>query len=1050
MKLLLLLSTLVTSSLADLLIKREEYLKHTLMKDGLSGRQCDDCCDKGQQLKDGLKITFFGEKHDKFWPCANGLISFRGQVEAYTPEKFPIANQPVVAAYWGDVDLRRCRKDLQMRCSYFKVYYGEDAGFLNGKITRKYMTGLQTFKAKLAIVQTWDQVGYYDRQTNKENTFQIVIVSDGFDNTFAAFYYDKIEWTTGDDSGGVNGIATATGTPAQMGFDAGNRKDFFAFEDSRKPAVINLAGKEFIYAISDTKICPDGQELIDNVCIPRSCSPQKPFPILDIKGQKRQLDDGNDNANYIQPPVVAGGCAVHLVNMSKKVRHNTECYLKCEYDAQTKRFAQPKDLGTVEETNKGIVAKCVASEWVENAAKNCVEVGIEATVSNFDPVKKTFEIYESANEKAVTMQVSLKSKPYASGNVAVELRSSCEGGKALQSTTSANGEKNYFCKDGSGGAVSKPLASFEIGGQSFYVTTLLFTSSNWNQPQPVAIKGVDNPRKSPNGQGYENLKISLGISSAEGEKCPSVGCAIDSPYKNLPDISIDGILKDNENLAIKEVGDGPLITTEDPNGKEAKFFLRVVEKGNTQYVDKKIKCTSSNDKEGKLSGYSLGNVQEFLDSKEESKLGTKVDIPADGIITLTKDDITFYVKGQPDDIVDGPQKYQVTCALVDKNLGVILPLGLTNNDVNIPGVIVDTSMSSIDDKTIKLDQKKGGVSETTFDVKLATKPLKDVIIVVQAKKKSNKNAKDFLVITPDFQKITPSDWNVPKTFQVEAASLDVLGSIFGDDGDITEELSITVDGSGTKDTGLTILHGGAKPYYEHVYGYASCGADPLPAGTTTTTPATFEELDERELETKRRRTPLNCFSYDTAKITGKMGDKTPDQNELKFGVNIERDSTVQDAAKITGGVIAGIVATIIIIAIILAIVGALVAMAIKRKRAEEADRKAGVKEGADKAEAQISFRMDEMENAKDLDDLEGTTSRLKGERDRLKEENQKLSADVGEEPMFCANTEDNDALVEQIKGLKTENDRLREMQSTDNSKRRRKKKKADGFGQQQE
>lgn len=342
------------------------------------------------------------------------------------------------------------------------------------------------------------------------------------------------------------------------------------------------------------------------------------------------------------------------------------------------------------------------------------------------------------------------------------------------------------------------------------------------------------------------------------------------------------------------------------------------------------------------------------------------------------------------------------------------------------------------------------MSETTFDVKLATKPLKDVIIVVQAKKKSNKNAKDFLVITPDFQKITPSDWNVPKTFQVEAASLDVLGSIFGDDGDITEELSITVDGSGTKDTGLTILHGGAKPYYEHVYGYASCGADPLPAGTTTTTPATFEELDERELETKRRRTPLNCFSYDTAKITGKMGDKTPDQNELKFGVNIERDSTVQDAAKITGGVIAGIVATIIIIAIILAIVGALVAMAIKRKRAEEADRKAGVKEGADKAEAQISFRMDEMENAKDLDDLEGTTSRLKGERDRLKEENQKLSADVGEEPMFCANTEDNDALVEQIKGLKTENDRLREMQSTDNSKRRRKKKKADGFGQQQE
>merc|ERR1711939_40373 len=116
-----------------------------------------------------------------------------------------------------------------------------------------------------------------------------------------------------------------------------------------------------------------------------------------------------------------------------------------------------------------------------------------------------------------------------------------------------------------------------------------------------------------------------------------------------------------------------------------------------------------------------------------------------------------------------------------------------------------------------------------------------------------------------------------------------------------------------------------------------------------------------------------------------------------------------------------------------------------------ADRKADVKKGADKAEADIAFRMNEMENGRNMADLEGTTSRLKGERDRLKEENQQLAADVGEEPMFCADTADNEALVEQIKGLKSENDRLREQ--THNNRHvtgRRKKKKADGFGQQQE
>merc|ERR1712230_168012 len=151
-----------------------------------------------------------------------------------------------------------------------------------------------------------------------------------------------------------------------------------------------------------------------------------------------------------------------------------------------------------------------------------------------------------------------------------------------------------------------------------------------------------------------------------------------------------------------------------------------------------------------------------------------------------------------------------------------------------------------------------------------------------------------------------------------------------------------------------------------------------------------------------------------------MGDKVPDENNLKFGVNIKRDTAV--------------------------------AMAIRRKRGEEADRKADVKKGADRAEADISFRMNEMENGRGMADLEGTTSRLKGERDRLQEENQKLAAAVGEDPMLCADTEDTEALVGQIKRLKTENDRLREIQSTDNSKRtnRRKKKKADGFGQQRE
>ena len=247
-------------------------------------------------------------------------------------------------------------------------------------------------------------MGYYDKRTNKENTFQIIIVSDGFDNTFAGMYYDKIEWTTGDESDGEYGDPEdgLGGTPAQMGFDDGQRKKFFAHRWSRTPNVLKLANKEFIYAISTLKICPVGQALVGNNCVPRSCSPQTTFPILDIKGEKRVLDDGTKNLDYIQPPVVAGGCAVYEGDLSKKVDHGTKCFLKCEYDANTGRFAQPKDLGTVERINEGIAAKCDAANWVENAAQNCVEVGIEAKVSNA-AADGSFEVSESASEKAQTM-----------------------------------------------------------------------------------------------------------------------------------------------------------------------------------------------------------------------------------------------------------------------------------------------------------------------------------------------------------------------------------------------------------------------------------------------------------------------------------------------------------------------------------------------------------------------------------------------------------------------------------------------------------------------
>ena len=51
------------------------------------------------------------------------------------------------------------------------------------------------------------------------------------------FRYDRLEWTTGDASGGTDGLGE---TQAQAGFDAGNLEDFFTLPGSRTENVLNL------------------------------------------------------------------------------------------------------------------------------------------------------------------------------------------------------------------------------------------------------------------------------------------------------------------------------------------------------------------------------------------------------------------------------------------------------------------------------------------------------------------------------------------------------------------------------------------------------------------------------------------------------------------------------------------------------------------------------------------------------------------------------------------------------------------------------------------
>lgn len=163
-------------------------------------------------------INFFGTTYTSLYINNNGNVTFKSPVSQFTPDPFPISSLPMIAAYWSDVDTRGSVAATEPAGSN-NVYY--------------------SFALPGKFVATWFNVGYYSSHVNKLNSFQIIITDrpdTGLGNADVEFRYNRLEWTTGDASSGSNGLG---GTPAQIGFDAGDLKNFFAHPDSRTAKVLD-------------------------------------------------------------------------------------------------------------------------------------------------------------------------------------------------------------------------------------------------------------------------------------------------------------------------------------------------------------------------------------------------------------------------------------------------------------------------------------------------------------------------------------------------------------------------------------------------------------------------------------------------------------------------------------------------------------------------------------------------------------------------------------------------------------------------------------------
>ncbi|WP_306132701.1 nidogen-like domain-containing protein [Roseivivax marinus] len=158
-------------------------------------------------------INFFGTLYEGFWINNNGSITFANPRSSFTPDVITgVSNNPEITPYFADVDTRN------------EAVPGPTPG---GNSTGTNLVYYDFDEANDRIIITWDDVGYFSRNNDLLNAFQLILTDRGDGDFDIQFRYEDVQWTTGNASGGSGGFG---GTPARAGYTAGTGEDGTFFE----------------------------------------------------------------------------------------------------------------------------------------------------------------------------------------------------------------------------------------------------------------------------------------------------------------------------------------------------------------------------------------------------------------------------------------------------------------------------------------------------------------------------------------------------------------------------------------------------------------------------------------------------------------------------------------------------------------------------------------------------------------------------------------------------------------------------------------------------
>lgn len=149
----------------------------------------------------GFTLDFLGTTYDGVYVNNNGNVTFDSPLSTYTPFPLSTTSRVIVAPFFGDVDTRAAASNV--------VTFGQTVT----------LDGHKAFCVDWAGVSG---VGYYNEHTDKLNSFQLLLIdrSDvGAGDFDIEMNYDKVQWETGDASGGSGGLG---GSSARMGWSNGD------------------------------------------------------------------------------------------------------------------------------------------------------------------------------------------------------------------------------------------------------------------------------------------------------------------------------------------------------------------------------------------------------------------------------------------------------------------------------------------------------------------------------------------------------------------------------------------------------------------------------------------------------------------------------------------------------------------------------------------------------------------------------------------------------------------------------------------------------------